>query len=186
MKLHSSRVYIRPLEVTDTEHLVQLLLRNRDFFQQYDPIRPESYYCTEVQTEQIISATKSLEDGSGYAFGIFLEGDHTLMGRVSLSAVSRGPFQNAYLGYYLDQQYNGKGYTTEAIQLILQYCFQKIDLHRIQAGVMPRNTASIRVLEKNGFRREGLAERYLRINGQWEDHLLYAITQEEFSITSVL
>ncbi|TCP65799.1 GNAT family N-acetyltransferase [Baia soyae] len=182
MKLQSDHLYIRPFEMSDAEHLHHLLLRNRDFFGQYDPIRLESYYSLEAQTKQIADAIKSFENDNGYTFGVFLNSDHTLIGRVSLSAVSRGPFQNAYLGYYLDQQVNGKGYMTEAIKLILQYCFEEISLHRIQAGVMPKNTASIRVLEKSGFRREGLAERYLQINGQWEDHLLYAITKEEIDV----
>ncbi|MDQ0416196.1 ribosomal-protein-alanine N-acetyltransferase [Croceifilum oryzae] len=179
MKLQSNNLYLRPLEISDAEPLCQLLLRNRSFFQPYEPIRPESYYCLDTQTQQISAAIQSFANDSGYTFGIFRESDHTLIGRVTLSAVSRGPFQNAYLGYYLDQQANGNGYMTEAIKLILHYCFQEISLHRIQAGVMSKNTASIRVLEKNGFRREGLAQRYLQINGQWEDHLLYAITEED-------
>jgi ribosomal-protein-alanine N-acetyltransferase len=85
------------------------------------------------------------------------------------------------MGYFIDQQYNGKGYATQSVHLAIQFAFGKIDLHRIQAGVLPRNIGSIRVLEKNKFRYEGLAKRYLKINGQWEDHNLYAITREDWS-----
>ncbi len=98
---------------------------------------------------------------------------------MSLSQIFHGPFRSCIVGYFLDEAVNGRGYTTEALGLVVGHAFGELGLHRVQAGVMPRNVGSIRVLEKLGFRREGLALRYLRINGVWEDHLLYAITAEE-------
>ena len=83
--------------------------------------------------------------------------------------------QSCWLGYYLGQEHNGRGYTTEAIRLVLDYAFRDLKLHRIEAGVMPHNAGSIRVLEKVGFEREGLSKKNVRINGEWEDHLHLAI-----------
>jgi ribosomal-protein-alanine N-acetyltransferase len=88
--------------------------------------------------------------------------------------------QKCILGYCLDQQHNGKGYTTEAIYLILSIAFTEDGFHRVEAGVMPSNQGPIRVLEKAGFQKEGLARKLVEINGKWEDHLMFAILDEEF------
>src|SRR5207342_3877462 len=113
-----------------------------------------------------------------YAFGIFAP---ALVGRVALNEVVRGVFGNAYLGYFVDEAVNGRGYATEAVRLAVRFAFAEASLHRVQAAVVPRNTASVRVLEKAGFREEGYAERYLCINGVWEDHRIFAITSEDLS-----
>jgi [ribosomal protein S5]-alanine N-acetyltransferase len=107
------------------------------------------------------------------------EDDRTVIGRIALGGVLRGAFQNAYLGYWIDQQHQGQGLATEAVRALTAFAFSAAQLHRIQAAVMPRNSGSLRVLEKAGYRREGFAERYLYIAGRWEDHVLYALTAEE-------
>jgi ribosomal-protein-alanine N-acetyltransferase len=114
-------------------------------------------------------------------FGIFDNDDDALIGRLSLSNVVRGGWHNATVGYFVDEANNGRGVATEALKLAVDFGFQTASLHRIQAGVMPHNVASIRVVEKAGFRYEGLALRYLCINGVWEDHNIYAVTAEEWS-----
>jgi ribosomal-protein-alanine N-acetyltransferase len=115
-----------------------------------------------------------------YAFGIFEANTDRLVGRIALSSVVRGAWNNANLGYWVGQEFNGRGYGTEAVKLIVRVgCGPELGLHRIQAGVMPWNVASVRVLVKNGFRLEGVALRYLLINGTWEDHHIYALTREE-------
>jgi [ribosomal protein S5]-alanine N-acetyltransferase len=116
--------------------------------------------------------------------GIFLCESKRLIGRISLSGIVRGPFQNANLGYYLDKEYNGKGYVSEAVSIIVGVAFNDLNLHRIQAAAMPINIGSIKILEKNHFRKEGLAINYLEINGVWEDHEIYALTKEEWSSNS--
>ncbi len=117
----------------------------------------------------------------GYAFGIFLNHSEELVGRVALSNLVRGAWHNATLGYFVGEAHNGKGYATEAVGLTLRYAFETANLHRVQAGVIPRNVGSIKVLERSGFRFEGLALKYLNINGVWEDHRIYAVTLEEWS-----
>ncbi|MFO0660479.1 MAG: GNAT family protein [Polyangiaceae bacterium] len=98
-----------------------------------------------------------------------------------LSDVIRGAAQQATLGYWIAAKYQGQGLTTEAVRLALGFAFDALKLHRVQAATMPINTASRRVLAKVGFREEGLAVRYLQIAGSWADHVMHAITAEEWS-----
>ncbi len=107
--------------------------------------------------------------------------DRVVIGRIALGGVLRGAFQNAYLGYWLDEEHQGRGLMTEAVRAATSFAFTAAGLHRLQAAVMPSNQASLRVLDKVGYRREGLAERYLCIAGKWEDHLLFAATVEDWA-----
>jgi ribosomal-protein-alanine N-acetyltransferase len=116
--------------------------------------------------------------GTGYGFGIFINGDFA--GEINLSAVQRGPFQSAYVGYWIDEKHAGKGYMPESVVVLAQYAFEELHLHRIQISIIPRNAASRRVVEKLEIRDEGIAVRYLEINGVWEDHVRYALTSEEW------
>ena len=94
----------------------------------------------------------------------------------------RGAFLNAYLGYWIDAEHEGRGLMTESVTAAVDFVFTVVGLHRVQAAVMPRNLGSARVLEKVGFRREGYAERYLAIAGTWEDHLIFGLTAEEWPV----
>ncbi|MBB3072738.1 ribosomal-protein-alanine N-acetyltransferase [Paenibacillus baekrokdamisoli] len=162
----------------DASSLLDLKFRNRDFFQPFEPIRDESHFTLEGQEREIANGIQGALSDQSYIFGIFLKETDKVVGRIALTGIARGFFQNAYLGYYIDQEYNGKGYATAAVSLCLKIAFNEIGLHRVEAGVIPRNLPSIRVLEKAGFRHEGLAKTYLKINGTWEDHAIYAITAE--------
>ena len=106
---------------------------------------------------------------------IFTINGDVLIGTIGLYQVIRGPRQSALLGYSLDQEHNGKGYMTQAANLVVNYAFDILKLHRIEAGVMPHNIGSIRVLEKAGFHKEGVARKSVEINGRWEDHQMLAI-----------
>jgi len=114
-----------------------------------------------------------------YPFGIFLKETDELIGDVTLMEVLRGPLQSCFIGYMLDRDYNGKGIMTEAVGLAVDYAFGTLKLHRIEAGVMPHNLGSMRVLEKAGFHKEGIARKNVKINGKWEDHQVLAIVNEE-------
>ena len=94
--------------------------------------------------------------------------------------MQRGPFQSCYVGYWIDEAQAGHGYMPEAVVLLLRAAFEDLHLHRVQISIIPRNSASRRVVEKLGIRDEGVAQRYLEINGTWEDHIRYAITVEEW------
>jgi ribosomal-protein-alanine N-acetyltransferase len=116
---------------------------------------------------------------SAYGFGIFLRRGE-FVGEVSLGTVQRGPFQSAFVGYWIDEDHAGNGYVPEAVVLTLRYAFDELALHRVEAVIVPRNERSRRVVDKLGLRAEGVAERFLQIQGVWEDHLRYAITRDEW------
>ncbi|MGN6430014.1 MAG: GNAT family N-acetyltransferase [Gaiellaceae bacterium] len=172
-------IYLRELEVDDAETLLELLLRERSFLDQWEPTRPEGFYTLETHTRRL---AKLQEADDIVDSGIFLADGDELVGRIQLSGISRGPFENAYLGYFVSERHNGRGYATEAVRQAVDAAFGELGLHRVQAAVMPRNVASVRVLEKAGFREEGFAPRYLQIAGAWEDHKLFAVTAEEWPI----
>ena len=98
-----------------------------------------------------------------------------------MSSIQRGPFQNAYVGYWIDQALAGRGYAPEALVVVIRFAFEELDLHRLQVSIIPRNRPSRRVVEKLGLRNEGVAVRYLQIDGRWEDHSRFAITTEEWA-----
>jgi [ribosomal protein S5]-alanine N-acetyltransferase len=170
-------IYLRRLEMADAEALLEMLVRDRAFLDQWEPIQSDRFYMLETHQRRL----EALQGDENFAdFGIFLAAGDELVGRIQLSGISRGPFENAYLGYFVSERHNGRGYATEAVRQAVGAAFGELGLHRVQAAVIPRNLASIRVLEKAGFREEGLALRYLQIAGVWEDHKLYAVTAEEW------
>lgn len=116
--------------------------------------------------------------GTSYSFGIFIDG--MFSGEINLNSVHRGAQQSAYVGYWIDELRAGQGYMPESVVVAMSFAFDQLHLHRLQISVIPRNHASRRVAEKLGLRDEGIAERYLEINGVWEDHIRYAITAEEW------
>ena len=179
--LHATRTSIRPFEPTDAAPLFELRARNHDFFSPYEPTSAFVAATLEEQAARLEAERAEWEADKGYAFGVFDRATGELVGRVALSHVARGALQNAVLGYYVDRERNGNGYATEATRLAVGFAFAHAGLHRVQAGVMPRNERSIRVLEKAGFRYEGTSPRYLEIKGVWEDHAMFALTREEWT-----
>lgn len=181
MLLYGTSVYIRPLDADDAPNLLELQISNQQFLQPYEPVKQESYFTLQGQQEMIERNRELREEGSKYSFGIFLL-DGGLIGSVNLSNVSRGVFQNCTIGYFIGEAYNGKGYMTEAVSLTLRFAFLHAGLHRVEAGAMPHNLRSQRVLEKAGFAYIGLSPYHVQINGAWEDHLLYSITKENYIV----
>jgi ribosomal-protein-alanine N-acetyltransferase len=117
--------------------------------------------------------------GSGYGFGIFAA--DRFVGEITLSSIQRGPFQNAFVGYWVDEAMAGQGLAPEATVAVLRFAFEELGLHRVEIAIVPRNRASRRVVEKLNLREEGVAVRYLEIDGTWEDHVRYAMTAEEWT-----
>jgi ribosomal-protein-alanine N-acetyltransferase len=175
VKLCGDHIYIRFLNVEDAVAMLNFQLQNREFFEQFSMERNDEFYTLEGMTKRLEMLKENAKQDYDYYFGIFSnEGDH-LIGTINLFSVIRGAIQSAFVGYFLDKKQNGKGYTTEALKLIVQYAFDELKLHRVEAGVMPHNLGSIRVLEKAGFEKEGLARKNVKINGKWEDHQQMAI-----------
>ncbi|MCD7035727.1 GNAT family N-acetyltransferase [Metabacillus sp. GX 13764] len=172
-------VDIRLLRDSDDQALLDHEVKNKDFFQLYTPLREDDYYTLEYQQKRIQKGRQLAEEGTSYNFGIFLGESHSLIGTLSLTGVAKGSLQCCWIGYCLDEEENGKGYTTEAVKLGVEYAFKELKLHRVEAGVMPHNHGSLRVLEKAGFHREGIAKENVKINGRWSDHVILAIINSE-------
>jgi [ribosomal protein S5]-alanine N-acetyltransferase len=173
--MKGKNIHIRFLTLEDAKAKLKLEKDNQKFFEESSMTRYSDFYTLLIQEEIIRMAALLKENDQGYYFGIFKNDTDELIGLISLFHISRGALQNAFLGYALDERHNNKGYTTEAVNLVVNYAFRKLKLHRIEAGVMPRNTASIRVLEKTGFHKEGIAIKNVQINGKWEDHQVMAL-----------
>jgi ribosomal-protein-alanine N-acetyltransferase len=157
------------------------MVRNRAFLEPYEPVRAETDFTIAGVRASIAELTAARAAGAAYPFCIRAGG--AIVGRVTLSQVFRRAFQNCYLGYFVGQEHNGRGYATAAVRLAVAYAFDEVRLHRVQANVMTKNPRSARVLEKAGFRKEGLALHYLQIAGRWEDHDMWAITVEDVAGT---
>ncbi len=176
------RVLLRPLSVTDFPAWTEVRTRNADWLLRWEPRRlpgqPDVTTDRDAFSVRCSARERERQLGTGYGFGIFVEG--RFAGEINLSAIQRGPFQSAYVGYWIDEAEAGRGYTPEALVVLIRFAFDDLRLHRVQIAIIPRNTASRRVVEKVKLRDEGVAERYLEIDGVWEDHVRYAITAEEW------
>ncbi|GAA0122169.1 MAG: GNAT family N-acetyltransferase [Clostridium argentinense] len=179
MKLVGNKIFIRFFENEDAESLLDLHLRNGELFQKYSPTFAEDYYTLDGKRRYISNSMKQREEDKAYSFGIYLKDNEKLIGDISLYHIFRSSLQRCLIGYSLDKEYNGKGYTTEAVSLAVKFAFNELKLHRIAAGVMLSNIGSMRVLEKAGFHKEGIEQKGVKINGQWEDHQVFAIISDD-------
>lgn len=174
---------LRPLASADFTAWREVRRRNVDWLHKWEP-KPPRGNPDDTQDLAAFGARcgarqREWQLGTGYGFGIFV-GDN-LAGEINVSGVQRGPFQNAYIGYWIDEARAGNGYVPESLVAVARFSFEDLRLHRLQVAIIPRNRASRRVVEKLGLREEGVAVRYLAINGVWEDHIRYAITAEEWT-----
>ncbi|GIU85133.1 MAG: ribosomal-protein-alanine N-acetyltransferase [Acidimicrobiales bacterium] len=180
--LFGRRVMLRPLEPRDFEQWRKVRIRSGDWLTKWEPARlpgqPDPVEDRQAFALRCSARERERQLGTGYGFGVFVDGEFA--GEVNISTVQRGPFQSAYVGYWIDRERAGRGYIPEALVVVFQFAFEQLALHRLEIAIIPRNRASRRVVEKLGLREEGLSVRYLEINGVWEDHLRYAITAEEW------
>lgn len=181
LELVGWRLRLRTLVEEDYESWYEVRARNRDWLVPWEP-RPAGAPPTPEDRASFgvrcAARERERQLGTGYGFGMFVEG--RLAGEITLSSVQRGPFQNAFVGYWVDRALAGNGLAPEATVVVLRFAFEELGLHRVEVAIVPRNTASRRVVEKLDLREEGVALRYLEIDGVWEDHVRYAITTEEW------
>jgi [ribosomal protein S5]-alanine N-acetyltransferase len=177
-----SRVALRALNDEDAPRLRELLRANAAYLQPWQRLADASEQRGSLTHAAREIARDRTAAALGQAFGYLVEECATghMVGRVALTGVLRGGFLNAYLGYWIAERCRGRGYAGEAVHALLKLAFDRHALHRVQAAIMPRNQASIRVMQKLGFRHEGRALRYLQIADVWEDHDLFALTREEW------
>ena len=176
------RLLMRPLVAEDFAQWREVRTINEEWLTKWEPQRiagqPDVVQSRQAFSSRCAARQRERQLGTGYGFAIFV--DNRLAGEMNVSAIQRGPFQNAYVGYWIDQRLAGQEYTPEALVVAMRFSFEDLRLHRLQISIIPRNKPSRRVVEKLGIRLEGMAEKYLEINGNWEDHLRYAITTEEW------
>jgi [ribosomal protein S5]-alanine N-acetyltransferase len=178
--LSSSRLQLKIIDESYADKVLDFVIRNKEFLKEWEPLRNPNYYYLETQRRLLMEDRFGMERGNLLKTWIFVrDNPDQIIGSVSLSNMVRGAFQSCHLGYRIDQFEQSKGYMTEAIELLVRYAFDQLKLHRIEANIMPRNKASLRVVEKLGFHNEGLARKYLKINGKWEDHIHMVLLNEE-------
>ncbi len=179
--LETERLALRPPRTRDMGRLQALLRDNLAHLRPWSPRARQGANPTAlVEVASQVSQQRAVwRADRSYVFFVEWKETERLIGRVALTEIVRGAFQNAYLGYWIDHRFVGRGLATEAVGRVVRFGFEALELHRVQAAIMPHNAPSRRVVEKLGFREEGLARRYLAIAGTWEDHLLYAKTSDE-------
>lgn len=184
LSLGGRRVTLRPLVAGDFRAWREVRRRNADWLLKWEPLRPAgSPDPVEDRGAFVVRCStreRERQLGSGFGFGVFVGAEFA--GEMNLSSIQRGPFQSCYVGYWIDERHAGQSYTPEALVVAMRFAFEQLNLHRVQIAIIPRNGASRRVVEKLDIREEGIAERYLEINGAWEDHVRFAMTSEEWAV----
>jgi ribosomal-protein-alanine N-acetyltransferase len=171
-------VTLRTPQMTDYAEWVAVREKSRDFLIPWEPTWPADDLSRGAFRRRIRRYAEDLRSDQGYAFVILRGSDGALVGGLTLANIRRGVAQAASLGYWMGLPFIRHGYMTAAVGAVIPFAFTTLRLHRLEAACIPTNTASIRLLEKTGFVREGYAREYLCINGMWQDHLLYARLQE--------
>lgn len=174
-RLLADRVYLRMPHQTDWQEWARLRRESRSFLVPWEPAWSPDALSRSAFRRRLRQQKLGWREDDCYSFLIFERNTDQLVGGVSLSNVRRGVSQAGSLGYWMAQTHAGRGYMTESVQRVVQFAFNDLRLHRVEAACLPNNEASRAVLEKCGFQQEGLAAGYLRINGRWQDHLLFAV-----------
>lgn len=172
--IRGRRVWLRAPLFSDYVRWAELRSESREHLRPWEPEWTIDELTRWAFRRRVRHYQREAQDDLGYAFLIF-DDDSRLIGGLSLASVRRGVSQSASLGYWLGQPYTGKGLMTDAVRAAIRHAFGQLRLHRLEAASMPANTASIRVLERTGFTREGYAPEYLKIDGKWADHVLFGL-----------
>ena len=172
--LSDGHALIRVPEMGDYEQWSNLRLQSRDFLAPWEPIWPANDLTRAAFRSRIRHYGRDIGDDAAYPYFIFDHAGGALVGALTLSNVRRGVAQAGTLGYWIGEPFARRGYMTSAVRLMLGFAFRHLGLHRVEAACLPHNEASVRLLRTCGFAQEGLARGYLRIAGEWRDHLLFA------------
>jgi [ribosomal protein S5]-alanine N-acetyltransferase len=176
--LRDGHAMIRVPDMSDYEQWAALRSLSSDFLTPWEPIWPANDLTRTAFRSRIRQYWRDIDEDVAYPYFIFDAKDEVLVGALTLSNVRRGVAQTATLGYWIGLPHARRGYMTSAVGLILEFAFRHLGLHRVEAACLPHNTASVGLLHKCGFTHEGLARGYLKIAGEWRDHLLFARLSE--------
>jgi len=183
LRLYGRRVVLRPLTAQDFAEWSEVRRRNEEWLTPWEPRRPPAGLDPTVNRDAFVArcAARDRDASAGLAYGFGVFADQRLAGEVNLNHVLRGAMQSGTIGYWIDRARAGQGLIAESVVVVAKFAFEQLDLHRLEICIVPRNTNSRRVMEKLGLREEGIASRFLEINGVWEDHVRYGITVEEWN-----
>lgn len=179
VRLTGESCMLRTFQEGDAWQLASLMARNKYFWSTFEPLHRDDFYTEEAQYKKIIESLQMMAMKREFTFGVFTQDGQQLIGHISLYAIKRLPYSSAFVGYAMDEHFTGKGIATEAVSLVVQFAFETLNLHRVEAFIAPENRSSIRVVEKIGFQQEGLMRELLYINGTWVDHYMYALLQRD-------
>lgn len=166
--------YIRPIHRNDFREWATLREQSRTFLTPWEPVWTTDELSLAAYKARLRRAREDEKTNSALAFFIFEKSSHRLVGGITLGHMRHGVAMSGQIGYWIGEPFAGKGYMTDAVRTLVRYSFVKLGLHRLEAACIPGNLRSVRVLENAGFTQEGLLKSYLKINGQWQDHLLFA------------
>lgn len=172
-------VMLRPPRVGDYQAWADLRESSRDYLQPWEPAWPDDDLTKAAYRRRLTVYAREMELGNAWPFFILDPSGRTLYGAITLSNIRRGVAETGTLGYWIGRPYSGEGYGSAAVQALARHAFRQLKLHRLEASCLPSNAPSRRVLEKSGFRLEGEAKAYLKINGAWADHLLFGLLSED-------
>ena len=184
--LSNGAVMLRAPDMGDHEAWAALRLASREFLVPWEPEWPANDLTRATFRARVKRYWRDIEDDAAVPFFIFTADARTLLGAITLSNIRRGMAQIATLGYWIGTPFARQGYMTQALRLVLPFAFNQLHLHRVEAACIPANLASVTLLKSAGFELEGLARSYLKINGQWRDHLLFAHLGHGSGRTTVL
>ena len=170
-QLNTERLALRNLTPENTEEMLDYYIRNEEHLRQYEPTRDSGFYTYEGQKEILTESFRQFIDGTSIDLGIFK--DEKLIGKIKLSNIVYGILRNAFVGYSIDKEHQGKGYMKEALNTVCSYAFEEMGLHRLEASTLMDNSRSQGVLKACGFNELGISEKYLYINGEWRDHKIF-------------
>jgi ribosomal-protein-alanine N-acetyltransferase len=179
-RIPGRKVYLRAPTMEDWPEWAELRARSRAFLTPWEPTWPDDSLGRDHFRRRLRQQVREWRAGEAYGLFVFLNDKRRLVGGINLSNVRRGVAQATSVGYWMGQPFAGQGLMTDALRAILPFVFDELRLHRLEAACLPHNEPSKSVLAKAGFHEEGLARQYLRINGQWADHLLFALLRADY------
>lgn len=179
LHLEAGRVYLRTPLPGDWKAWAELRAESREFLVPWEPTWPRDALTRQAYHRRLGYYAGEWRQGSGYPLFLLRQADDQLLGGISLLNVRRGVAQTASLGYWIGRPFARQGYMSEAISAVLDLAFGKLGLHRVEAACLPHNEPSRGLLLKSGFKEEGFAREYLRINGRWQDHVLFAVLRDD-------
>lgn len=174
IRIESERMSLRPPIHADFRAWASLRQESAEFLTPWEPTWAKDHLLRKGFTNRVYWAQRSITNGAAVPLFLIRRADQQILGAITLDNIRRGPAQAGTLGYWIGAEYARHGYMREAIEAVVHHAFQEMDLSRIEAACLPENIASRGVLEKSGFKYEGVAQSYLQINGRWRNHVLYA------------